>query len=80
MRVVVSINEFASYLKVCTLPHVHNAIDRAAETFRRDRCPHALMRRLREIRELPHECIVAYICEATSLTSGDVTEYACVYE
>ena len=82
MRVVVSINEFASYLKVCSLPHVHGAIDRAAETFRRDRCPHTLMRRLREIPEVSHECIVAYIrAAAVDVASGDVVEeYARVYD
>ena len=43
MRVVVSINEFAYYLKVCSLPHVHGLIDHATETFRRDKCPHTFM-------------------------------------
>ena len=80
MKVVVSINEFASYLKACSLPHVHGAIDSAAERFRRDHCPHTLMRRLREIPEVSHDCIVAYIRAApVNLNSVNVVEYAPVY-
>lgn len=75
-----SINEFAYYLKVCSLTHVHGAIDHATDMFRRDHCPHTLMSRLRDIQEVSHECIVAYIHEAAlDVTSGDVVEYARVY-
>ena len=78
MKVVVSVNAFTEYLKACSLPHVHYAIDNAAEKFMGDRCPHTFMRRLRDIPEVSHEYIVAYIRAAENV--GGVTEFARVYE